>query len=83
MVIVGEGFHSRRVPSGGVGARPVDGLIGVSIFSMLFSRGFRNIFSRYPLLRLHVKFYASMLPAAFKRGVDDKHSRNLNQHVVR
>jgi hypothetical protein len=62
--IVGEGFHSAGAPFGGVGARPVEGLIGVSKLSELFSLGFRNIFSKSPLLRLIVEFNASVLPVA-------------------
>lgn len=38
----GGAWEVRSTP-GGVGARPVDGLRGVSITEDAFSRGFRNI----------------------------------------
>lgn len=80
MAIVGEGFHSDGVPFGGVGARPIEGVIGVSKLSELFSLGFRNMFLQSPWLRLTVKFYVNVLPVDSRRKteglIDDQHSRN-------
>jgi hypothetical protein len=54
-------------PFEGVGAQPVEGLMGVSKLSELFSLGFRNIFSKSPLLKLIVEFMP-MLPAVSSRS---------------
>lgn len=74
MLDVGD-FRSDGVPCGGVGARPVDGCIGVAMFRSAFSRGVRNISVSSFARRLQEK-------EALAFCAPNVNSRNFNDDVL-